>query len=355
MDLLVQGATKTWMHPETVSLGRLPMRATLTPYPDAAQALQRGDSPWTRSLNGAWRFSLARSPEVIPADFAQPGFDDAAWAELPVPSNWTMHGFDKPQYTNVQMPFAGAPPTVPNENPTGLYRRTFEVPADWAGRRVVLQIGGAESVLYVWVNGAAVGMGKDSRLPQAFDVTEFVRFGAPNLVALAVVKWSDASYVEDQDQWWMGGVHRDVTLVSTGRTWIEDVFAHAEPDADLRDGTLRLDVTLGFADPPEDGWAIEAQLFDAAGRAVLGAPLRGPVKADPATHNPYRGPLGQTTLEARVACPALWSSEAPNLYTVVVSLVSDAPGAAPVEATSCRVGFRRVELGDRELKINGSR
>jgi beta-galactosidase len=353
MELFEQGGVKTWMHPETVSLGRLPMRATLTPYPDAAQALRRGPSPWTRSLNGAWRFTLAAAPEAVPADFAGADFDDAGWAELPVPSNWTMHGYDRPQYTNVQMPFGGAPPNVPVENPTGLYRRAFEVPADWAGRRVVLQVGAAESVLYVWINGRPVGMGKDSRLPQAFDVTEQVRFGAVNLVALAVVKWSDASYVEDQDQWWMGGVHRDVVLYSTGQTWIEDVFARAEPDADLSDGTLRLDVKLGFDGPPQDGWAVEAQLYDAAGRAVLDAPLRKPVRADPATHNPYRGPLGQTTLETSVAAPALWSSEAPSLYTVVVTLLRDEPGAAPIEATSCRVGFRRVELGDRELLING--
>ena len=353
MELFLQGRTKTWMHPETVSLGRLPMRATLTPYPDAAQALARGASPWTRSLNGDWRFTLAAALEAAPAEFADVDFDDAGWADLPVPSNWTMHGYDRPQYSNVQMPFAGAPPSVPDENPTGLYRRTFEVPADWAGRRVVLEVGGAESVLYVWVNGAPVGMGKDSRLPQAFDVSEFVQFGAENLVALAVVKWSDASFVEDQDQWWMGGVHRDVTLYATGQTWIEDVFARAEPDPDLRDATLRLDVKLGFAAAPEDGWAIEAQLFDAAGRAVLASPPRAPVKADPWTHNPYRGPLGQAKLEARVAAPALWSSEAPNLYTVVVSLVRDEDGAAPIEATSCRVGFRRVELGDRELLING--
>ncbi len=353
MELFEQGGVKTWMHPETVSLGRLSMRATLTPYPDAEQALRGGRSPWVRSLNGPWRFTLAAAPQAVPPAFLAPGFDDAGWAELPVPSNWTMHGYDRPQYTNVQMPFPGAPPNVPDDNPTGLYRRTFEVPADWAGRRVVLQVGGAESVLYVWVNGRPVGMGKDSRLPQAFDVTGHVRVGADNLVALAVVKWSDASFVEDQDQWWMGGVHRDVVLYSTGKAWIEDVFARAEPDADLRDATLRLDVKLGFSGPPEDGWAIEAQLYDAAGRAALEAPLRRPVRADPATHNPYRGPLGQTTLEARVAAPALWSSEAPNLYTLVVSLVRDEPNAVPVEATSCRVGFRRVELGDRELLING--
>jgi beta-galactosidase len=354
MELLIQGGVKTWEHPETVSLGRLPMRATLVPYPNAAQALARGASPWERSLNGTWRFILAASPEAVPADFAQAGFDDASWADLPVPSNWTMHGYDRPQYTNVQMPFAGAPPHVPAENPTGLYRRSFEVPADWDGRRIVLEIGGAESVLYVWVNGQAVGMGKDSRLPQAFEVTGFVRPGAVNLLALAVVKWSDASYVEDQDQWWMGGVHRDVTLRCTSRVYIADVFARAEPDADFRDGTLRVDVTLGFTGAPEDGWAVEAQLYDAADRAVFDAPLRAPVKADPATHNPYRAPLNLAVLAAPVAAPALWSAEAPNLYTVVVSLVrDDEPDATSVEATSCRVGFRRVEIGDRELLING--
>ncbi|HEX7759135.1 MAG TPA: glycoside hydrolase family 2 TIM barrel-domain containing protein [Caulobacteraceae bacterium] len=351
MDLLHQGATRTWVHPETVSAGRLPMRATLTPYPDAARALARGDSPWVRSLNGDWRFALVERPEAIPADFAAAGFDEAGWAELPVPSNWTMHGYDKPHYTNVQMPFPGSPPHVPDENPTGLYRRTFQVPAGWAGRRVVLQVGGAESVLYVWVNGTPVGMGKDSRLPQAFDVTAFVRPGEENLLACAVVKWSDASYVEDQDQWWMGGIHRDVTLWSTGPTYIADVFARAEPDAEFQDGTLSVTAKLGFTGAPEDGWNFEVQLFDAGGRAVLETPLSASVKADWSTHNPYRGPLGVVTLSAPVAAPALWSTEAPNLYTVVVSLVG-ADGVV-VEATSCRTGFRRVEIGDRALLING--
>ncbi len=351
MDLLNVGGVRTWAHPETVSIGRLPMRATLAPYPDEAMALQRGGSPWVRSLNGDWRFALTERPEAIPADFMAEGFGEAGWADLPVPSNWTMHGYDRPHYTNVQMPFRGSPPNVPDENPTGLYRTRFEVPADWAGRRVVLQVGGAESVLYVWVNGRPVGMGKDSRLPQAFDVTEFVRPGAGNLLACAVVKWSDASYVEDQDQWWMGGIHRDVTIFCTGPVFIGDVFARAEPDAAFRDGRLIVTTKLGFAGTPQDGWSVRAQLYDADGRAVLDEALSAPVKADPWTHNPYRGPLCVATMQADVAAPKLWSSEAPNLYTVVVSLVGE--DGEVVEATSCRVGFRRVEIGDRALLING--
>jgi beta-galactosidase len=350
MTLLMQGSTRTWVHPETVQLGRLPMRATLTPYPDAESALVRGASPYMLPLNGDWRFSLVGRPEAIPADFADPSFYDAAWATLPVPSNWTMHGYDRPHYTNVQMPFDCAPPNVPDENPTGLYRTSFALPEGWGGRRVVLHVGAAESVLYVWLNGAPVGMGKDSRLPQEFDLTPYLTAGE-NRLACVVVKWSDASFVEDQDQWWMGGIFRDVFLYSTGQTFIADVFAEASPDVAFVDGRLSVTTKLGFSGRPENGWSVETQLYDAAGAPVLAQPLVDAVRADNRVHNPYRGPLGQIRQSAEVAAPKLWSSEAPNLYTLVVSLIS--PEGQEVEATSVRIGFRRIDLGDRELLING--
>ena len=351
MDLLIQGSTRTWTHPETVSLGRLPARATLQPYADLATALARGPSPFVRSLNGDWRFRLVDRPEATPPDFVREDFDDGAWAHLPVPSNWTMHGYDRPQYTNVQMPFDNAPPGVPQDNPTGLYRTRFQVPADWEGRRIVLQVGGAESVLYVWVNGVAVGMGKDSRLPNEFDVTAFVRPGADNLLACVVVKWSDASFIEDQDQWWMGGIHRDVVLYATAPTHIADVFAQGDLDDDYRDGRLKVTVELGYPGEPEDGWEVEIRLHDAGGREVLDRPLRRRVKGDIRTYNPYRPALFAASFQADIPTPRQWSSEAPHLYTVTVTLHR---GDGPVvEATSTRLGFRRVELGDRELLING--
>jgi beta-galactosidase len=350
-DLFILGATRSWVHPETIQLGRLPARATLTPYPDIESAKARGTSPWVISLNGDWRFTLAPRPEAVPDGFAQPGFDDAAWSTLPVPSNWTMHGYDRPQYTNVQMPFDLAPPNVPDENPTGLYRTRFSLPDGWDGRRVVLHVGGAESVLYVWLNGAPVGMGKDSRLPQEFDLTPFLAQSDSNQLALAVVKWSDASFIEDQDQWWMGGVFRNVFLYSTGRAYIADVFAEAAPDTAFEDGTLIVTTRLGFSGRPENGWTIESQLYDSDGNAVLAEPPTKAVRADNRNYNPYRGPLGRLVQTAEVMRPKLWSSEAPYLYTVVVSLTS--PEGELVEATSCRVGFRRVEMGDRELLING--
>lgn len=353
MQLLFQGSLKTWISPETISLNRLPARATLFPFASAEDALQytRESSPFYQSLNGDWEFHLADRPEAVNENFIAPDFDASSWAKLPVPSNWTMHGYDKPHYTNVQMPFRLAPPNVPNENPTGCYRTRFKVPKAWKNRRVVLHIGGAESVLYVWLNGQPVGMGKDTRLPQEFDLTPFIQNGKENLLCCVVVKWSDASYIEDQDQWWMGGIFRDVFLYATTPTYLQDVFCTAGLTSDLQTGTLKVVTKLGFSSEPEDGYEVEAQLYDARGKAVLRKPLCSAVKAKIYPHNPYSTPpLNEAHFTAEVKNPKLWSDETPQLYTLVVSLYK---GQEFVEATSCRTGFRRVEMGDRELLING--
>ena len=204
---------RSWEQPECTGLNRLPARASLTPFPDAhaARTGPRSASPWRYSLDGEWSFRLVARPEAAPLDFALTHFDDRAWGAIEVPGNWTVQGHDRPHYTNVQMPFPGAPPKVPDENPTGLYRLTVPLPEAFEERRVVLHFGGAESVLYVWWNGQAVGMSKDSRLPAEFDVTPYLGTGA-NQLAVAVVRWSDATYIEDQDHWFMGGLHREVFL-----------------------------------------------------------------------------------------------------------------------------------------------
>ena len=353
MQMLFQGSIKTWVSPETVSLNRLPARATLFPFADADNALQyeREASPFYKSLNGHWQFHLADRPENVDENFVRPDFDATSWSTLPVPSNWTMHGYDKPHYTNVRMPFPLAPPSVPDENPTGCYRTTFKVPRAWKSRRVVLHVGGAESVLYLWLNGQPLGMGKDTRLPQEFDLTPHIKHGQENLLCAVVVKWSDASYIEDQDQWWMGGIYRDVFLYATAPTFLQDVFCTADLSDDLQNGNLKVVTKLGFSGEPEDGFNVEAQLFDAKGKAVLKKPLRSTVKAKIYPHNPYSElPLGEAHFKADVKNPGLWSHETPQLYTLVVSLYKC---DQLIEATSCRTGFRRVEIGDRELLING--
>ncbi len=340
---------RSWISPECTGWNRLPARSPLVPFPDrdAALAGPREASPWFLPLDGPWRFRLFPRPEAVPVDCARPDLDDRGWPEVEVPGNWTLQGFDRPHYTNIQMPFPEAPPRVPEDNPTGLYRRRFRLPAAFEGRRVVLHFGGAESVLYVWVNGEPVGYGKDSRLPSEFDVTGWLRPGE-NSVAAAVVRWSDASFLEDQDHWWMAGLHREVHLSATGRTWLADVRARADFDPDGGDGHLSVTCELGSLDGPPDGFRVEAELLDALGRPVLRQPLRGGIEH---RGNPYAFRGDRVTLASPVRRPRPWSAEIPSLYRLAVVLRD--PTGAVCEATALRVGFRRVEVRDRELRVNG--
>ena len=358
MELIHIGSRASWMAPELVQVNRLPMRATLAPFPDAdaarafvadAQPINNATSPWLLSLNGEWDFHLASRPQDIPAEFVNTDYQTGdGWAQLPVPSNWTMHGYDRPHYTNVQMPFDNEPPGVPDDNPTGCYRREFAVPAEWNGRRIVIHFGGAESVLYVWVNGTAVGLSKDTRLPSEFDITEFVRAGETNVLAVVCIKWSDATFVEDQDQWWMGGLYRDVFLYSTEKVWINDVFARASLDDDYRNGELDVTAKIGFAGMPEAGWSFEINLHDPDGVAALPEPIRAEVNSG-GGHGTT--PRLAANLTAIIADVRAWNHESPQLYTVTISLIG--PDGRAVEHSATRVGFRRVEMGDRALLING--
>src|ERR1051325_2686385 len=196
--------SRAWLQPEVTSVGRLPMHSV--PHRDENLV-----------LDGRWRFQL------LPRADAEPASD---WDEIDVPGCWTMQGFhDLPHYTNVGMPFDLHPPDVPEANPTGVYERTFDVPAEWSGRRIVLHVGAAESVLVVRLNGHDVGISKDSHLAAEFDVTSHVDIASTNTLTLRVIKWSDASYIEDQDQWWHGGITRSVYLYTTGAVYVADVYA----------------------------------------------------------------------------------------------------------------------------------
>ncbi len=353
LDLLFIGGKPTWKSPETISFKRLPARATLLPFEDvkSARTLSLAQTPFYHSLNGTWDFTLLHRPEEVRAEMLQPegSLVGAGFRPMPVPSNWTLQEtFDKPHYTNVQMPFSQEPPEVPVENPTGVYRKTFTVPQHWEGRRVVLHIGGAESVLYVWVNGKPVGLSKDTRLPSEFEITEFLQPGQ-NLLAAVVVKWSDATFLEDQDQWWMGGIFREVYLYSTPQVFLDDVFARGSLDDSFRHGVLSVDVRMGYhaINPPEGDWQIELQLFDGA-RPVLKKALREKVDTTSTRGSRFQAHFHVPKLTAIKP----WSAESPQLYTVVVSLIKD---RKTLDVTGCRTGFRRVEMGQRELLVNGQR
>ncbi|HEX5094999.1 MAG TPA: glycoside hydrolase family 2 TIM barrel-domain containing protein, partial [Acidimicrobiia bacterium] len=328
---------RLWEQPEVTGIGRLPMH---TPLVDR-------DGPWCHSLDGRWRFLYLDRPEDAPAGFSDADFDVRAWDEVDVPGCWTMQGYDRPIYTNVRMPFDGAPPTVPDANPAGIYRTEFSLPESWRGQRVVLHIGGAESVVFVWVNGVSLGMSKDSRLEAEFDITEHARFGARNVLTTQVVRWSDASFVEDQDQWWHAGLHRSVFVYTTPRTHIADVQVDASIADDLVTGVLRATVAVDFAeDERVAGWTVHVRCETQRGRAL--AQLSGEV---PKTRAPYVFAGHVVRLQGEVAKVAPWSAEEPVLHTLFVSLVD--PDGKARERVRLRVGFRRVEILGRELLVNG--
>jgi beta-galactosidase len=358
MELLKLGGARTWTSPELVAVNRLPMRSTSFSFPAADDALNqpRESSPWYRSLDGDWYFHYFDRPEAVTPRFISPDLDPSAenWPTIPVPSNWEMHGWGYPHYTNIYMPFDAEPPNVPEANPTGIYRREFEIPTDWAGRRIVVGFGSADSVLYVFVNGHAVGLSKDSRLPAEFDITPFLNPGGKNVLCAVVIKWSDASYIEDQDHWHLAGLPRTVYLYSTAPIYLADVWCKGGLDASFCDGLLEIDSQISFSADPDEGWQIAVQLYDSAKKPLLKTPLRAPFAV---TNIVKYGPHGvedqhrlHAIASAKVPRAKLWSAETPNLYTAIVTLL-DKQGKAIESAAVC-VGFRSIEIGNRELRVN---
>lgn len=329
-----------WENPEIQQLNRLPMRSPLIPFdsPEKAAAeivagpesVPETASPFVKSLDGTWKFMLLDNPLEDSSqklkNWVMPNFSDSGWHDIKVPGTWTLQGFDYPHYTNVQMPFDTLPPNVPEKNPTGLYRREMELPAAWKNRRVVLHIGSAESVTIVYVNGTEVGLSKDTRLPCEFDITHYIDWSGSKgkaVISIKVVRYSDASFVEDQDQWWFGGIHRSVYVYSTEETFIEDVEALSYYENTT--GVIPLVVTLGYSDIKNEVTRVENKTMDKLKRIVTytvhkinGTPQKGTAGAKVA-HGicegvyDYRKTLNQIRAEIKIKNAALWTAEHPNL------------------------------------------
>ena len=344
-----------WENPGLLSRNREPAHATLTPYPSVQMALgaDRYESPYFRSLNGQWRFFYATSPNEVPAGFELPGYSVDQWNLIPVPSNWQMHGHGKPNYTNVAYPFPVDPPYVPQENPVGVYRRTFHLPADWDTRQTFLTFHGVDSAFYVWLNGQRVGFSKGPHMPAEFNITRLVHSGI-NTLAVQVFQWSDGSYLEDQDMWRLSGIFRDVTLTSTTGAHVRDVFVRTPLDANCVNATLDVEVTLqNCTDIPIDGLYLAGELYD--GDAVVAQIAFEPITRLSSGHD--------ICVKACVAVenPRKWTAETPELYTLVVTLAEHSPTGLEAgqghddvfEVESVKVGFRQVDVKDQQLLING--
>ena len=353
------------MSPETTSVNRLPM-LNIEHFEQI-------------SLDGTWRFQLLHSPtEKL----------GKRWASIPVPGLWTMQEpsevfFDKPIYTNTQMPFEEMPPFVPTENPTGVYERDFDVPKSWNGKRIVLQVGGYESVALVYINGQEVGLSKDSRLAAEFDVTQFVQSGN-NVVRIDVTKWSDATFIEDQDQWWHGGITRSIKLYATNKVFIERFKSIAGLETDGTTGTLSIEADLGSLDNlSTDSYTLRASIaelpkvkaahlekviqnFTSPKWTERNADLkkrtddyfhgkfwdgRLPADAKAAIMENEPWPHGKVILETRIPKVNPWSAEVPNLYTLHIELID--PNGAVIEVSQQRIGFRSIVIKGQDFLVNG--
>lgn len=335
-----------WQDPAVVGVNKEQPRATFTAYADevSARSGSRARSPYYVSLNGDWKFHWAAKPAERPVDFYRVGFDDTTWSTIPVPSNWQLEGYDVPIYTNAKYPWGKAdPPHIPvDDNPVGSYRRAFAVPAAWTGRQVFLTFDGVESAFYVWINGERVGYSEDSRTPAEFNITRHLKAGQ-NLLAVEVYRWSDASYLEDQDFWRLSGIFRNVTLWSAGELRVRDLDIVPELDDEYLGGRLHTRVAVENHGAAPRPFAVRAQLFDADGQTIgaWSAPIEKVAAGDHAT----------ASIGHEIRAPRLWSAESPYLYTLLITLLDD--DGRTIEVIPQRVGFRRSEIKDGRYLLNG--
>ncbi|KAL4203703.1 hypothetical protein AMTRI_Chr01g129290 [Amborella trichopoda] len=318
--------------------------------------------PFVQSLSGYWKFFLAPSPTDVPLDFFKSNFDESNWGSLPVPSNWQMHGYDRPIYTNSQYPFPLNPPYVPDENPTGCFRKHFRIPNEWNGRRILLHFEAVDSAFQAWINGVPIGYSQDSRLPAEFEITDYCfpcGSSEENLLAVQVMRWSDGSYLEDQDHWWLSGIHRDVLLLAKPQIFIEDYFFQSWLTKGFSYADIQVEVKInGLGGSNEiDRHAdinMEAILYETGKwyesdeNVDLQASEVARLELCPSNKNiGFHG----YKLVGKLENPKLWTAEHPTLYTLIV-ILRDASEQL-VDCESCQVGIREVSLGPKRLLLNG--
>ena len=349
-----------WEDNHVLQINREPARAYFIPYGEKA-----GDR--MLSLNGEWRFRWTKTPYWRIKDFYRTDFDDSGWIKFPVPANWEVndgnHSFGTPIYISAGYPFKIDPPYVMSEpkrewttyeerNPTGQYRRTFTLPAGWQAGQTFLRFEGVMSAFYVWINGKKVGYSQGSMEPSEFNITSYLQQG-DNQIAVEVYKYSDGSYLEDQDFWRFGGIHRDVLLYHTPDVRLRDVAIRASMD-----GVLQINPQFSvYHNENGEGYRLVATLFDGARSVCCDSIATAEVldlqhKASRMNEwFPQRGYRKFNRMEMKVANPRLWSVDHPNLYTLRLQL-QKADGTI-VEQTTQQVGFRTIEIADGRLLING--
>ena len=337
-----------WQNPKIFDINKEPPHATLVPFQDVPSALQgqRENSSDFKLLNGDWQFRWASNPGDMPEDFYQSDYDASDWDRIPVPSNWQLLGkYDQPHYTNIKHPFEADPPHVPTDtNSVGSYRTTFDIPDNWNGKQIFLHFDGVQSAMYVWVNGQKVGYSQDSMTPAEFDITAYVQPGE-NVLAAQVIRWSDGSYLEDQDFWRMSGIYRDVYLFATPPVHLRDYSFTTDLDENYQDALAHLQMTVtNYGEENPQPHRLQILMLDPQQDTLLTDTIN--IDQSIPVHQ-------EMVVEATydVPNPQKWNAEQPNLYDLVMAL-QDAQGNV-LEAVHTRVGFRETEIKNGQFLVNG--
>ena len=324
-----------WQDPNVNAINRATMHTNYFAYESEQAALKgcRLASDNYMTLNGTWKFNWVQNADQRPTDFYKVDFNDKGWDNMQVPGVWELNGYGDPIYVNVGYPwrsqYKNNPPYVPTvNNHVGTYRKEIELPADWKGRQIMAHFGSVTSNMYLWVNGKFVGYSEDSKLEAEFDLTKYLRPGK-NIIAFQVFRWCDGTYLEDQDFFRYSGVGRDCYLYTRTTNHIEDIRITPDLDAQYKDGTLQIAVQM------KGKGTVDLKLLDKEGKEVTTAQVKG---------------SGKQTASMTVSNPAKWSAETPNLYTLVANLQEN---GKIIESIPVKVGFRKIELKNGQILVNG--
>ncbi len=327
---------KEWQDPEINAVNRAPMHANYFAYESTEAAIKgiKEKSSNFMTLNGTWKFNWVPNADARPTDFWQPEFNDKGWNAMPVPGVWELNGFGDPIYVNVgyawREQFRNNPPQVPTvNNHVGSYRREITVPAHWKGKEIIAHFGSVTSNMYLWVNGKYVGYSEDSKMEAEFNLTPYLKPGQKNLIAFQVFRWCDGTYLEDQDFFRYSGVGRDCYLYARSKKQIADIRITPDLDAQYQNGSLAINLTT------KGRGEVELELFDANNQPVVTKSLNA---------------SGNISTTMEVASPNKWTAETPYLYTLRATLKE---GNKVLEVIPVKVGFRKVELKNAQILVNG--
>jgi evolved beta-galactosidase subunit alpha len=325
---------REWENTALDHRNRLEARTYFKSFSNREKALL-GENKYSHNykmLNGSWKFVFLDAPEYSPEGFFKDSCDDLNWDNIIVPGNWQLQGYGKMHYSDLWYNFPINPPYVPTENPTGIYRREFYLSDSWFNNRIILRFNGVDSAFHLWINGKEAGYSKGARIQSEFDITDLVRTGSNN-ITVRVYQWSDGTYLEDQDMWWLSGIFRDVELYSEPACGIDDIYIVTELDEDYKNALLKVETKLRGE---KENYTLTYELIDKNNKIIFEeeAFIRDDIKA----------------FEKEVINPVKWSAEEPYLYTLLITLRH---GDNVIQVIPQKVGFRKIEIKGETFTVNG--